>query len=296
MTDLEDMRSFVEVLEQGGFGRAAARLGISKSILSRRISAMEADLGVRLLSRTTHGVSATDAGQEFKARSERILAEFADAREAVACEGGAMVGRLRVSAPLSFGVRHVAPVLAGIAERHSRLEIDVSFSDRIVDVVGERFDVAVRIGTLRNSSLVARKVASVHGQLAASPGYLDKRGRPATPDDLMAHDFLIYSGSVSPEWTLGSGKRQISFKPSGRLRSDNGEALVEWAVAGLGIVNGPSFLVAREIGNGRLERVLPDYPAPEYGVYVVRPPGSEVSAKVRTLIDGLVDHFARAPL
>lgn len=294
MTDLDDMRYFVEVLEQGGFSRAAARLGVSKSILSRRVSRMEADLGARLIIRTTHGISPTDAGLEFRARSERILADFADAREAVAREGGEMVGRLRISAPLSFGVHHVAPVLAAMAERHPRLEIDASFGDRIVDLVGERFDSAIRIGTLRDSSLVARRVASIRAVLVASPAYLERRGVPATPADLLAHECLIYSGSVSPDWTLRSGQRPISVRPAGRIRSDNGEALVRLAVAGLGILNTPSFLARREIEEGTLRTVLDDYAAPEIGVYVVRPPGSGVPAKVRVLIDDLAAHFSGA--
>ena len=151
MIELDDMRCFVEVVESGGFNRAAARLGISKSIVSRKIAKMESELGIQLLSRTTRGISPTEAGLEFKARSERILAEFEEAREALAQHRGEVVGRLRVSMPLSFGVRQVAPVLAALAESHPRLEIDVSFSDRIVDLIEGRFDAAIRIGTLRDS-------------------------------------------------------------------------------------------------------------------------------------------------
>ena len=177
MIDLDDLRSLVEVVESGGFNRAARRLGVSKSIVSRRIARLEADLGTRLLSRTTRGISPTEAGLEFKARGERILAELDEAREAVAQQAG-VVGRLRLSAPLSFGVRHVAPVLAEMAQRHPRLELDVSYSDRIVDLIGERFDAAIRIGTLQDSSLVARRIAPVRAVLVASPDYLARHGRP----------------------------------------------------------------------------------------------------------------------
>ncbi|HWK65343.1 MAG TPA: LysR family transcriptional regulator [Rhizobiaceae bacterium] len=293
MTDLEDMRLFVEVAEQGGFSRAAATLGISKSIVSRRVAAMEEDLGAQLFRRTTRGMSPTEAGLEFKARAERILADYAEAREAVARESGQMVGRLRVSAPLSFGMRHVAPVLAAMAARHPGLEIDVSFSDRMVDLIGERYDAAVRIGSLRDSSLVARRVASVRAHLVASPTYLERHGRPMTPADLARHECLIYSGSVSPEWSLRSGRRTITIRPAGRLRSDNGDTLVQWAVMGLGITNSPSFLVSDELESGKLESVLEDFATPEYGVYVVRPPGAEVPAKVRALSDEMADHFGR---
>jgi DNA-binding transcriptional LysR family regulator len=291
MIDFEDMRYLVEVLEQGGFNRAAERLGVSKSLVSRRISAMEAHLGVRLINRSTRGINPTDAGLEFRSHADRILASFNDAREAVVRESGEMVGRLRISAPLSFGVRHVAPVLSAMAERHPRLEIDASFSDRVVDIVGERFDAAVRIGELRDSSLVARRVASVGARLVASPAYLDRRGRPLLPTDLVRHECLIYSGMVSPDWKMRAGKRVVAVRPNGRLRSDSGEVLLQWAVAGLGIVNTPSFLIGSELEDGRLETILDEYSASDIGVYVVRPPGTAVPAKVRRLIDELVAHF-----
>jgi DNA-binding transcriptional LysR family regulator len=191
MIELDDLRSFVEVVEAGGFNRAASRLGISKSVISRRIARIEADLGTRLLSRTTRGISPTDAGIEFKVRCERILADLAEAREAVAQRGGGVVGRLRISADVSFGVRHVAPLLADMAKRHPRLEIDVSYVDRHVDLIAERFDAAVRIGALKDSSLVARRVAPVRAIVVASPDYLARNGRPRTPGDLASRECLI---------------------------------------------------------------------------------------------------------
>src|SRR5215213_5636241 len=185
--ELDDLRSFVEVVESGGFGRAAARLGISKSMVSRRVARMEADLGTRLLSRTTRGIAPTEAGLDLKARGERILAELEDAREAVARHGGEIVGRLRLSVSLAFGVRHVAPVLAELAKQHPRLEMDVYYSDRIVDLIGERFDAAIRIGTLKESTLVARRIAPVRSVIVASPDYLARKGHPKSPSDLAAH-------------------------------------------------------------------------------------------------------------
>ncbi len=173
MIEVDDLKSFVEVVESGGFNRAAKRLGISKSIVSRRIARMETELGVRLLSRTTRGINPTEAGLEFKARSERILAELEEAREAVARQGGGVVGRLRLAAPLSFGVRYIAPALADLAERHPGLEIDVSYNDRVVDLIGERFDAAIRIGALKDSTLVARRIAPMRAVLVAS--------RPTSP-------------------------------------------------------------------------------------------------------------------
>jgi DNA-binding transcriptional LysR family regulator len=282
-------------VESGGFNRAAKRLGVSKSIVSRRIGRLEAELNTRLLSRTTRGISPTEAGLELKARSERILSELEEAREAVAQQSGAVVGRLRLSVPLSFGVRHVAPVLAEMAQRHPRLELDVSYSDRLVDLIAERFDAAVRIGILKDSSLVARRLAPVRSVLVASPDYLARNGRPSTPSDLAGHECLIYTGRTVAEWQFRAGKRLISIRPEGRLRSDSGEAILQCAIAGLGIAEGPSFLVSDAIESGTLEPLLLDYATPEHGIYVVRPPGSYVPGKVRLLIDTLVARFGGEP-
>jgi DNA-binding transcriptional LysR family regulator len=295
VTEFEDLRSFVEVIESGGLNRAAARLGVSKSIVSRRITRLEAELGTRLLSRSTRGISPTEAGIEFKVRCDRILAELEEARDAVAQQGRSVRGRLRLSAPMALGVRHLAPVLTDLARLHPALELDVSYTDRVVDLVGERFDAAVRIGSLRDSSLVARRIAPVHAVVVASPDYLSRHGRPGTPQDLTAHECLIYTGSLVPEWQFQSGTRRISIRPEGRLRSDSGEAILQWAIAGLGIADVPSFLLSDAIESSALVPLLLDYPRPEYGIHVVRPPGSYVPGKVRVLIDTLVERFGGTP-
>lgn len=296
MIELDDLRSFVEVVASGGFGRAAKRLGMSKSMVSRRISRMEADLGTPLLNRTTRGINPTEAGLELKERGERILAEVEEASEAVAHQGGGIVGRLRLSVPLSFGIRHITPVLAGIAKSHPRLEMDVSYSDRFVDLIGERFDAAIRIGALKDSSLVARRIGPAAVILAASADYLARHGRPEAPGDLSHHECLIYAGSFEPNWVFRAGKRLISIRPQGRLHSDSGEALLQWAIEGLGVIAMPTFIVSDAIESGRLEVLLPDYSMGEAGIYVVRPPGSYVPGKVRVLIDTLVDRFGREPV
>jgi DNA-binding transcriptional LysR family regulator len=295
MTELEDLKSFVEVVESGGFSRAAVRLGVSKSIVSRRIARLEAELGTRLLNRTTRGLSATEAGLEFKARSERILAELDEAREAVARQGSGAVGRLRVSVPLSFGIRHVAPVLADLARHHPGLELDVSYTDRRVDLVAEGFDAALRIGTLPDSTLVARRLAPVRAALAASPDYLARHGTPRVPADLARHECLIYTGSSVAELQFRSGKRTVSIRPHGRLRSDSGEAILQWAIAGLGVADLPTFLLADAFESGALKPLLLDYEQPEAGIYALRPPGAHVPGKVRVLVDALVERFGGAP-
>jgi DNA-binding transcriptional LysR family regulator len=295
MSEIDDIRSFVAVVDAGGFGRAARSLGLSKSIVSRRIAKLEADLGTRLLSRTTRGVAATEAGLEFKARGERILSDLAEAREAVAQQAGGVAGRLRLSMPLSFGFRHLAPVLAELAQRHPRLELDVEASDRQVDLIGERFDAAIRIGVLQDSTLVARRIASVRGAVLGSPDYFARHGRPETPLDLAGHDCLLYTGTASLEWSFRMGRRSISVRPSGRLRSDNGDTLLRWAEAGLGLTVLPTFIASDAIRAGTLEHILWQYPMPERGLYIVRPPGAYVSGKVRALTDLLVERFGGTP-
>ncbi|WP_449255504.1 LysR family transcriptional regulator [Bosea sp. (in: a-proteobacteria)] len=295
MAELDDIRSFVAVAETGGFGRAAQVLGLSKSIVSRRVSKLEEELGARLLSRTTRGVSPTEAGIVFKARSERILEALEEAREEVAQQAGGVTGRLRLAMPLTFGNRHVAPLLRELALEHPRLELDVHASDRFVDLIGERFDAAIRIGTLKDSSLIARRIAPVYASVLGSPAYLARKGRPRTPQDLAQHDCLLYTGSAEQEWTFRAGRRWVSVRPTARLRSDSGETLLEWAVAGLGLAVLPNFLASDAIRAGQVEHVLLDHPMPARGLFVVRPPGAFVPGKVRVLIDLLVARFGAAP-
>lgn len=285
-TGLDDMRCLVEVIDCRGLNRAATRLGLSKSIVSRRIAAIEENLGVQLLTRTTRGIVPTEPGLEFRRRCDRILAEVAEAREVVSGQGSEFSGRLRVAAPLALGDRYVVPLLARLARDYPQLHIDVAFSDRVVDLAGEGFDLAVRIGEPREASLIARKIAPVRAVLVASPEYLDRAGRPAALADLGAHECIAYAGN--DDWRFRHGRRWVAVRPAGRLRADSGNAIVHWAAAGLGIGNVPSFLVEEALAAGRLEEVLPEFPQPEYGIYALRPPGAYVPAKVRMLIDALV--------
>ncbi|MHA7775150.1 LysR family transcriptional regulator [Roseibium sp. M-1] len=289
MIELDDMKCFVEVVECGSLSAAATRLNISKSVVSRKIARIEDLLGTRLLDRTTRGIAPNEAGLEFKSRSEKILSEYEDTLQAISEHSNEIVGELRLSVPLAFGTRHLAPVLASLACRFPRLKVDASFSDKVVDLIGERFDAAIRIGNLRDSSYVARKIAPINSLVVASPAYLQRYGTPQSPEDLAVHECLIYTASLSPDWVFQSGKKKISVRPSGRLRTDNGETTVAWAVAGLGIAHAPLFLVEDAIERGELVPFLLDYPTPEFGLYVLRPPGANTSRKVRVLIDTLVE-------
>lgn len=286
--EIEDIQAFVAIADAGGLSPAAQRLGVSKSIVSRRLARLEKSLGATLLTRTTRGASLTEAGATFREHASRIASEAETAREAVS-QDGKVRGRLRVSAPLSFSATHFAPVLAELATRHPELEIQASFSDRNVDLVAEGFDAAIRLGILGDSTLVARRIASFGGSLVASPDYLAKHGTPRTPDDLLNHAAV---NRINDEWPLQHDGRVIKVRPHARFTADNGAALVPAVLAGLGIALLPDFLIHDHLTSGALVAVLRDYPMPEAGVYVVRPPGGSAPCKVRVLIDLMAEKFA----
>jgi DNA-binding transcriptional LysR family regulator len=283
--EIEDIQAFVAVADAGGLTPAAHRLGVSKSIISRRLARLEKSLGSTLLTRTTRGASLTEAGATFREHAARIASEADAARDALSPDG-TVRGRLRVAAPLSFGATHFAPVLAELATRYPELEIQASFSDRLVDLVAEGFDAAIRLGVLDDSNLVARRIATFGGNLVASPAYLEKHGTPGTPDELLAHATI---NRINDEWPLLHEGRVIMVRPRARFTADNGAALVPAALAGLGIALLPQFLIAEHLASGALVAIMRDYPMPEAGVYVVRPPGGSASCKVRVLIDIMVE-------
>lgn len=296
MSELDDIRALVEVINLGGLARAARRLGVAKSVISRRIGRLEADLGVRLLNRTARGITPTDAGLEFKLKSERVLDDLAEARESAARGHGEIAGRLRLSLPLSFGNRYMAPVLAEWSRANPRLEIDAAYSDRTIDLLEDRFDAAVRIGTLKDSTLVARHIAPIRLVVVASPDYLSRYKAPASPQDLAEHECVLYSGprDRSP-WVFHAGRRRIPVLPTGRFRVDSGEAQLQGVEAGLGVTVLPTFLAAPSLKAGRLVRLLADFRLQDEGLFVVRPPGAYVPAKVRGLIDLMIDKFGGEP-
>jgi DNA-binding transcriptional LysR family regulator len=286
--EIEDIQAFVAVADAGGLTPAAGRLGVSKSIVSRRIARLEKSLKTQLLTRTTRGAALTEAGATFREHATRIAAEADAARDAVSSDGKVR-GRLRISAPLSFGASHFAPVLAELASRHPELEIQASYSDRHVDLVAEGFDAAIRLGILEDSALIARRITTFGGRLVASPAYLQKHGTPRTPDDLPAHADI---NRINDVWPLMHEGKTITVRPHARFTADNGAALVPAVLAGLGIALLPDFLISRHVASGAMVTLLPEYPMPEAGVYVVRPPGGSASCKVRALIDIMVEKVA----
>ena len=291
--DIEDVVVFVAVADAGGLTGASHRLGVSKSMISRRLARLERELSAQLVSRTTRGVSLTEAGAAFKAHAERMLAELDAGREAVRQDGGEITGRLRVSASLSFGATHLGPLLGELAVRHPKLEIQASYSDRFVDLIGEGYDAAIRIGNLADSSLIARRIAPVNGAIVASPSYVERFGAPKAPADLKDHATVAQEHEI---WRFLDGKREIAITPHARFVADSGPALLAAALAGVGIARLPTFLTGPLIATGELRVLLHDYEMPQAGLFVVRPPPADhVPAKIQALTALLIERFGGEP-
>ena len=287
--DIEELRTFVEVADTSGVSSAARRLGVAKSVISRRLFRLEAELGVQLLARTTRGAVLTEAGATFRDHAARICAEVDIARETIVPQGE-LQGRLRVAAPLTFGPTHFAPVLAEMARRHPRLTVQTCYSDRFVDLVAEGFDCAIRVGYLQDSNLIARRFGPVYGKLVASPDYIRLHGAPTTPDEVVDHEALM-QGTES--WQFMDGDRTISVRPRGRFKADNGTALVSAALAGLGLAWLPDDFTRHHTEAGRLVEVMPQFPVPPGGAYVLRPPGQHPARKIRVLTELLIEMHAQ---
>jgi DNA-binding transcriptional LysR family regulator len=295
MSDFDDILAFTRVVESESYTKAARRLGISKSMVSRRVARLETKLGTRLLVRSTRGLAPTEAGRVFAERAARALAELEEA-EAAAGEGEREPsGALRLAAPLSFGTLHLGPALADFAQNYPRIAVDVAFSDRFVDLIEDGFDAAIRIGVLRDSSLIGRKLSPIRALVAASPDYLRRHGHPATPRDLLQHRCLSYSGIAAEEqWRFRIGGRWQAIKPPGSFRADNGEVLRDAAAAGLGITALPSFILAPALEGQALAPILTDFALPERGLYVLRH-GGPPPLRLRLLIDFLAERFGPEP-
>lgn len=294
----EDMRTFVAVVEAPGFAGASKRLGFAKSAVSRRIQDLEDRLGSRLLYRTTRRLSLTEAGTEFYHRSLRILADVQEAEDVASKGASEPIGRLRISGPMSFGILHLAPVIGEFMKRYPRVNVDLDLNDRSVDLVEEGFDMAIRIGRLKDSSLIARRIAPIRLAVCASPDYFRERGKPKTPQDLQDHPTLIYS--------YDEGGRSWKFKNNAvvELRSalmcNNGDALREAAIAGCGVAYLPTFIIHGAVAAGKLDICLSEYaasPAPRdtLALYAVYPSTRNLSAKVRVFVDFLVERFGDDP-
>lgn len=295
MDKYQEMRVFTAVVDAGSFVAGAEALGMSKTAVSRYVSDLEQRLGVRLLHRTTRRLSLTAEGEVFLARSREILASIEDSEAEVSTRSRTASGLLKVSVPVSFGIRHLAPLWCEFMQVHPRVTLDVQLADRIMNLVDEGFDLAVRIARLPDSSLVSRKLASTRLVLSASPEYLRRRGAPEHPGELAEHDVIGYSLlAMSDQWQFTSPQGPITVKVRPHVWSNNGDTCVAACVRGAGIQLQPTFLIESELASGQLVEVLPQYRSMELGIYAVYPTRKFVLPKVRALVEFLSAKLADA--
>ncbi len=296
MDRLAAMEAFVRVVERGGFTAAAQELRQSRAMVSRHIQDLERHLGARLLNRTTRKVSVTEAGQVYYERSAHLLAELTATEGAVGELHAGPRGQLRVNAPVVFGVLHIAAAVADYMAAYPEVSIELTLNDRVVDLVEEGYDMAIRIGRLGDSSLIARRLAPCRIVICASPGYLARHGTPLTPADLARHDCVRYMyGEGGEIWHFLGPAGPVTVRVHGRLRTNNGEAMRIAAVSGAAVVALPSFIVSSELASGALVPVLAEFRVEEMAVHAVYPPGRNPSAKLRSFIDFLVPRFGERP-
>ena len=296
MDRLHAMTVFAKVVEQGSFARAAERLSISSSACSRQVAELEAHLETRLLNRTTRRLSLTEGGQGFYERCVQLLADLDEAEQAAAQNAARPRGTLRVMTSINFGVRHVSPAIGEFLAKYPDVRFDVSLSDRIVDLVEEGYDLAIRIGSAGGETLVARKLGEARMVACASPAYLKAHGAPKTPEDLARHSCLTYEYMpLRNVWTFrGKDGREHAVRVSGPLHSNNGDLLAAAAVAGVGIAYEPEFILGPDLKAGRLVPILGSYTSPLGPIYAVYPSRRYLSAKVRAFVDFLAERFANA--
>ncbi|MFP4639895.1 MAG: LysR family transcriptional regulator, partial [Guyparkeria sp.] len=291
------LATFTCVADTGTISAAAERLGIAKSAVSRRLRELENHLGVELVHRTTRHLALTPSGEAFYHRAARLLADLDEAEEAVTREHGELSGVLRIAAPLSFGLMHLQPAITAFMNAHPGVSFDLDLDDHEVDLVADGYDLGIRLASLPDSTLIARKLAPIRNIAVASPDYLARHGTPRHPADLADHDCLIYS-NVPETRVWGYTDAQGRWQPvqgRRRLRVNNGDFLREAAIRGAGIVIEPTFLLHRAVTDGRLVPILTDVPWPEIGAYAVYPQTRHLSARVRAFIDFLVQRFAGEP-
>jgi DNA-binding transcriptional LysR family regulator len=289
------MTLFVQVAETGSLSRAAEALGLSNAAASRHLSALEERLGARLVERNTRRMYLTEPGQEFLRRSKDLLADLYDAESAVNATTSNPSGQLRVTASLSFSVQHIAPLLAEFTRLHPQVTVHVETANRYMDLIDNNIDVAIRTREFEpDSNITIRRLGETRRILAASPGYLARKGRPATLDDLAAHDLLLYTYANNPHELRFTREGQVTtIAVKGLLESNDGQVLRAAALDGLGILVQPTYIVFEDIVAGRLVPVLDDWDLPRLTINLAYPSRKHVSAKVRTFIDFIAGHFAR---
>ncbi|TAI60955.1 LysR family transcriptional regulator [Bradyrhizobium sp. Leo170] len=286
MDRIDAMQAFVAVADLQGFAPAARKLGLSPSAVTRLIAALEERLGARLLQRTTRSVTLTDAGSRYLERIRRILADLEEAEEAVEGERTRPAGRLVISAPVGFGRLHVSPMVTAYLKRYPDVGVDLRLSDRMINLVEEGVDLAVRIGHLPDSTLVARHVGEMRRIVVASKQYLNARGEPKRPSDISAHDTIQFGAmSAAPDWRFVEEGQEVRVSPSPRFSSNGADAAIQYAEAGGGLTRVLAYQAAASLKAGRLRIVLAKFEEPPLPIHIVYPTSRLLSAKVRTFID-----------
>lgn len=297
MDSLTDIAVFTQVVESGSFTAAAERLSLSKSVVSKYVTRLEERLGARLLNRTTRRISLTEIGRRFYEQSRRGLQEIEEAEAEVSRLQGEPRGILRINAPMSFGVLHLAPAIPELLEQYPELSVDLHFDDRKIDVIEGGFDVSVRISELADSSLVARRIGPCKHTLVASPNYLERHGMPKTPVELVDHNIISYQYQESAqqwEFTNPEGKA-VMVPVKGTVQMNNSLGMREAVLNGAGIMRTPTFVVGNDIQQGRLLPVLTHYQTLQLSIYAVYPQRRHLSPKVRAFVDFLADRISDAP-
>ncbi|MBB5392458.1 MULTISPECIES: LysR family transcriptional regulator [unclassified Herbaspirillum] len=292
MNKLREIECFIAVAELGSFVKAADALGISKAAVSRTVLELEARLGSRLMQRTTRRLSLTEAGTLYLERCKQIVAALEEADDLLLAGAANPGGLLRINAPHTFGVLHLAPLWPMFLERYPGVALDITLSDRIVDIIDEGFDMAIRIARLSDSTLVHRKLASTGLLVCASPDYLDKHGTPTHPHELAQHQAISYSYNTGKDdWQFNGPEGPVSVKVRSRMHVNNGDSCVAAALGGAGITRQPTFMIDQHLRSGRLVPLLTEYSAPELGIYAVYPSRAHLPPKVRAMLDFLSEAF-----
>ena len=296
MALLENMRVFVRVVELGSLSAAGRSLRLSPAVVSHRLQSLEEHLNARLLNRTTRQVQFTEAGKVFFQHCLEVLEAAERAESSVGAIGGAPVGSLRVTAPLGFGRRILAPMVPRFRAAYPQVDVRLRLSDHLLDLLREATDVAIRMAPLKDSSFVARKIADLPRVLCAAPSYLERRGAPARPEDLLSHHCLLlrFPGSQQFQWTLNTPQGPMTLPVSGQFDADDGDVLTGWALAGEGIVLKPLWEVAGHLRSGDLQIVLPHCPPEPVTLAVLYPHRSLLPAKIRVFIDFLAEQTRAA--
>jgi len=296
LPDFEGLAIFAKVVELQSFAAAAAELSLSKATVSKAVTRLEQRLGARLFNRTSRRLALTDTGQKLSARAARLLSDGEAVENEALAQSVAPRGLVRLAVPMTFGMKAVASILPEFLEKYPDVAIDLHLSDAMVDLIGEGFDAGLRIASLPDSSLIARRLCAMRRYTVASPAYLKRHGRPTHPMHLAQHKCFGYAYLSTPDvWHYTNAKgEQASVRPGGPLRVNNGEAVMPALLAGLGIADLPDFIVGDAIASGKVEVILEGWKQTEGAVHLVMPPGGPRPARVEVLADFLTRHFAKA--